>query len=89
MQPAGIQVLKVGGAFRTRNGQLAMIYVIPRDEFDEVAFLRMIESIRAPEGDSAPDDPPKLAPRTNGASSSGGDSHEDEPAEGAKSEDGA
>jgi hypothetical protein len=48
-------VRQARGTFKTMKAIVSLIYVIPKEEFDEDAFRRMIESIRPARGDSAPD----------------------------------
>lgn len=51
---AGGQTLrKVTGTFIAGNGFVALVYTIPDENYDEEAVVRMLESIKAPEDESA------------------------------------
>ncbi|MGE5195074.1 MAG: hypothetical protein ACM3U2_21480 [Deltaproteobacteria bacterium] len=77
----GTPVKKVSGAFRTRNAHIALIYMIPKAEYDDDAFLKMIESIRPPSGDSAPEEEASTGQAANGG---GDESAKSQPAVDAK-----
>jgi hypothetical protein len=49
------RVAKVAGCFSTEKARFAVLYIIPLDEYDEDAILRMFESIQPPSGDSTPE----------------------------------
>lgn len=52
--PSGIRVAKASGLFRTRMARIAVVYIIPEDEFDEESVVQMFKSIKPAIGDSFP-----------------------------------
>jgi hypothetical protein len=44
---------KVSGTFTTETGLVALLYIVPEDDYDEEAVIRMIESIGPTEDDLA------------------------------------
>jgi hypothetical protein len=45
---------KVAGVFSTEQARIAVVFIIPEEEYDEEAVVRMFESIRPLPGDSVP-----------------------------------
>ena len=53
--PGGKPVMKVTGWFSTQQAHIGVIFMIPRDEYDEEAVVKMLESIQPRAGDSIPE----------------------------------
>ncbi|MGE5194357.1 MAG: hypothetical protein ACM3U2_17860 [Deltaproteobacteria bacterium] len=55
LSPGAIRVAKVAGCFSAPKARFGVVYIIPEDEYDEEAVVRMFESIQLPSGDSIPE----------------------------------